>query len=55
MGAWIETDKVHFFCKTEVAPLVGAWIETTSWRTKYSTLMVAPLVGAWIETFYLIL
>ena len=34
----------------EVAPLVGAWIET-SLHVRYRCVsMVAPLVGAWIET-----
>ena len=35
-----------------VAPLVGAWIETV--MNGHAALMqgVAPLVGAWIETWY---
>ena len=34
----------------EVAPYVGAWIETSTsgWRLYRAT--VAPYVGAWIET-----
>ena len=35
-----------------VAPLVGAWIETSCLITKRSQSVVAPLVGAWIETYY---
>ena len=34
----------------QVAPLVGAWIETSRERLEYSLSKVAPLVGAWIET-----
>ena len=33
-----------------VAPLVGAWIETTYAEKELVILKVAPLVGAWIET-----
>ena len=33
-----------------VAPLAGAWIETTSMNGGRSCLTVAPLAGAWIET-----
>ena len=36
--------------ETEVAPYVGAWIETFE-GVQYGALsMVAPYVGAWIET-----
>ena len=35
----------------EVAPLVGAWIETCLITSlNYAQSLVAPLVGAWIET-----
>ena len=34
----------------EVAPYVGAWIETTHERRIIKSLSVAPYVGAWIET-----
>ena len=34
----------------EVAPLVGAWIETPSTIETFVPGEVAPLVGAWIET-----
>ena len=34
----------------EVAPYVGAWIETLVLYYHVSHLMVAPYVGAWIET-----
>ncbi len=33
-----------------VAPLVGAWIETSSEMPYLKSQKVAPLVGAWIET-----
>ena len=33
-----------------VAPLVGAWIETTYEAISFKERAVAPLVGAWIET-----
>ena len=36
-----------------VAPLAGAWIETTDTDVLLLTDVVAPLAGAWIETFYL--
>ena len=34
----------------QVAPLVGAWIETAMVRAACAFAAVAPLVGAWIET-----
>ena len=37
---------------TMVAPLVGAWIETTENPKGFIVMPVAPLVGAWIETIY---
>ena len=33
-----------------VAPLAGAWIETSAPREKRIEFEVAPLAGAWIET-----
>ena len=36
--------------KEEVAPRVGAWIETKEAWTFPSGIPVAPRVGAWIET-----
>ena len=33
-----------------VAPHVGAWIETLSLQSSPAALFVAPHVGAWIET-----
>ncbi len=33
-----------------VAPLAGAWIETTTCLKEIQKLIVAPLAGAWIET-----
>ena len=33
-----------------VAPYVGAWIETFESFTKTGLIIVAPYVGAWIET-----
>ena len=35
----------------EVAPRVGAWIETMPVYNGLRRLAVAPRVGAWIETF----
>ena len=34
----------------EVAPYVGAWIETSLSKLKRLSILVAPYVGAWIET-----
>ena len=34
----------------EVAPYVGAWIETIKIPILFLALSVAPYVGAWIET-----
>ena len=36
--------------KNDVAPRVGAWIETLSFAISLRALKVAPRVGAWIET-----
>ena len=38
------------FKNVSVAPLVGAWIETSKIMRDTSLNKVAPLVGAWIET-----
>ena len=35
-----------------VAPYVGAWIETFAGLQQMKDLEVAPYVGAWIETKY---
>ena len=35
--------------KSDVAPLVGAWIEMLPNGTHELIKIVAPLVGAWIE------
>ena len=35
---------------SEVAPRVGAWIETLSISPRHHVPPVAPRVGAWIET-----
>ena len=52
--SWVRGLKLLFaaivFAGHPVAPLVGAWIETTRAKHLRSVLMVAPLVGAWIET-----
>ena len=34
----------------QVAPYVGAWIETTGTGKEFADTQVAPYVGAWIET-----
>ena len=36
----------------QVAPRVGAWIETDDLQLSDDDLFVAPRVGAWIETMY---
>ena len=36
-----------------VAPLVGAWIETSKGLVQVPCGHVAPLVGAWIETLFI--
>ena len=36
--------------QNQVAPHVGAWIETNLVYSLYSVFNVAPHVGAWIET-----
>ena len=38
------------FVKRQVAPRVGAWIETFGVPLAERSAMVAPRVGAWIET-----
>ena len=38
------------FAEYAVAPLVGAWIETSTHPGKNRSSLVAPLVGAWMET-----
>ena len=35
-----------------VAPYVGAWIETSNVPLERVNSAVAPYVGAWIETYY---
>ena len=35
---------------TNVAPFMGAWIETMRKTFRKSCLEVAPFMGAWIET-----
>ena len=37
-----------------VAPLVGAWIETSISVSHTNVNRVAPLVGAWIETYIIV-
>ena len=42
---------MNYVKASEVAPLVGAWIETSVGAGATATAPnVAPLVGAWIET-----
>ena len=48
-----KTETIPGRC-SEVAPFVGAWIETrTLYIDTHRSLLVAPFVGAWIETLYL--
>ena len=37
------------FNASDVAPLVGAWIEIVTTLPMFEQQIVAPLVGAWIE------
>ena len=37
--------------RLNVAPYVGAWIETYQQTIEEKKTIVAPYVGAWIETF----
>ncbi len=52
--AWVRGLKhmILFLRKypTDVAPRVGAWIETQKVRSLSNLATVAPRVGAWIET-----
>ena len=48
-GLKLELPRSYPVCKN-VAPRVGAWIETNSKAKKFLLLEVAPRVGAWIET-----
>ena len=40
----------HNLYRLEVAPYVGAWIETKDQIATMKHILVAPYVGAWIET-----
>ena len=42
----------YLVIRTEVAPHVGAWIETVISSPKLAKVVVAPHVGAWIETIF---
>ena len=51
MGTWIETLSLRIkYWLNDVAPFVGAWIETRVGYSGQSRSLVAPFVGAWIET-----
>ena len=41
--------------KSQVAPLVGAWIEIVIVKDIITGVLVAPLVGAWIEILQVLL
>ena len=41
---------IHLFRFGEVAPFMGAWIETSASAWLWHILQVAPFMGAWIET-----
>ena len=45
-------DMRNTLANAQVAPRVGAWIETAYWLQLSSANSVAPRVGAWIETPY---
>ena len=57
MGAWIETFLRDFSANEhdDVAPRVGAWIETIRCCFQPLRKQVAPRVGAWIETILIII
>ena len=38
------------YLRIEVAPYVGAWVETLRILVSFCTNSVAPYVGAWVET-----
>ena len=44
------TAAVNIYCIEQVAPHVGAWIETQNEAESGNVRFVAPHVGAWIET-----
>ena len=46
----LKREKNYNNIVTDVAPYVGAWIETTMNERLIQSLFVAPYVGAWIET-----
>ena len=54
--SWVRGLKHAFLscCRNShrVAPLVGAWIETSNRQLLSDLMSVAPLVGAWIETLF---
>ncbi len=45
-----HTFDLTMMSRAEVAPYVGAWIETTAGAVAWVCILVAPYVGAWIET-----
>ena len=51
---WVRGLKHECFCEligaSDVAPYVGAWIETANDGFSSIEFTVAPYVGAWIET-----
>ena len=50
---WVRGLKLFYKGKKyidDVAPYVGAWIETNNQCTLHPVSKVAPYVGAWIET-----
>jgi len=47
-----QASKIKTSTDLAVAPLAGAWIETTTWLLVIILFGVAPLAGAWIETRY---
>ena len=53
---WVRGLKRQFieqnFAPQQVAPHVGAWIETPNVPLANTPEQVAPHVGAWIETSY---
>ena len=48
----LKPKSLYFSTRIEVAPRVGAWIETDYRTTRFFYAWVAPRVGAGIETCY---
>ena len=45
-----QSGRIKAWYDAQVAPYVGAWIETRIYESIRNVVKVAPYVGAWIET-----